>query len=161
MTRWSWAAAAPALLLAACGEREQTPAEPAVPTAFPAGQWEVTATVESIVSTDKSTPATSAKVGEKTTRQACVADAKALIALFTPEGGDCTSISDYARQGRINTAYKCTVPGGFTSPMANGRYTADSFEVQLDTSSMLSGAGDYQMRGTAVGRRLGDCPPGG
>ena len=152
---------APAVLVAACGgEAEQAgngTADAAVPTAFPVGEWEVTTKVESVASTDQSTPATSAKVGDTSTRKACIADSKALIAMFTPEGGDCSPITDYARQGRINTAYKCSAPGGFTSPMANGRYTANSFEVQLDTSSRLSGSGDYQMSAKVTGKRLGDC----
>ncbi len=148
---------APALLLAACGETEQKPAEPAVPTAFPTGQWEVTSTVESLASTDKSTPAVAAKVGDTATRKACITDAKDLAALFTSAGAKCTTISDYARQGRVNTAYQCPAKGGFTSPMANGRYTADTLEVQLDTSSRFSGAGDFQMREKATGKRLGDC----
>ena len=153
--------AAPALLLASCGgeaEQGNNTAEPAVPTAFPVGEWEVTTTVENVAPTDGSTPATSAKVGDTSTRKACIADSDGLIAVFTPEGSDCSAITDYARQGRINTAYKCNARGGFISPMANGRYTADSFDVQLDTSSQFSGSGDYQMSAKATGRRVGDCP---
>lgn len=147
------------LLLAGCGGEAEPPANSAdeVPTAFPAGEWEMTATVENLVSTDQSTPATTAKVGDTSTRKACIKDSKALVALFAPEGGDCSALSDYARQGRINTAYACKVRGGLISPMANGRYTADGFEVQLDTSSQLSSSGDYQLRAKATGKRLGDC----
>lgn len=146
-----------AAALASCGEADQPPAETAVPTAFPSGEWEMSSVVESVTSTDQSTPAVAAKAGDKEVRKACIADAKGLAALFTPQGGDCSAISNYARQGRINTAYQCNVKGGQISPMANGRYTADSFEVQLDTSSRLSGSGDYQMRAKATGRRLGNC----
>lgn len=149
--------AAAAMLLAGCGEGEQKPAEPVVPVAFPAGSWELDATVESVTSTDGSSPATDAKPGDRIARKACIAKPEDLAGLFTAEGSDCTSLSDYARQGRINTAYKCAARGGFISPMANGRYTANSFEVTLDTATMFSGSGDYQLRAKATGRRLGDC----
>lgn len=151
----------PLLLLAGCGGETETAAnaasEAVVPAAFPAGQWEVTTTVESIGSTDGTTPVVSAKKGDSATRKVCVADAKKLDALFAPEGTQCTALADYARQGRINTAYKCTVAGGVLTPTVNGRYTADTLDVIVDSASMLSGSGDYQMSARAVGKRLGDC----
>lgn len=156
----------PALLLAACGGEAQragdeAAAEAPVPAAFPVGEWEVTSVVERIGSTDGTTPATSAKQGDSATRKACAATAAELSKLFAPEGADCTAMSDYARQGRINTAYKCDIPGGVLTPTVNGRYTADTLEVVVDSASMLSGSGDYQMSAKVTGKRLGDCPAGG
>lgn len=155
----------PALLLASCGGEAQqagnAAAEAEVPAAFPAGQWEVTATVESIGSTDNSTPAIAAKAGDSATRSVCVADAKQLQGLFVPEGADCSPLTDYARQGRVNTAYKCTIKGGALNVTVNGNYTADTLDVVADSASMLSGSGDYQMRAKVTGRRTGDCPAAG
>jgi hypothetical protein len=158
-------AAAPALLLAACGgetgEAANETAAAAVPVAFPVGEWEVTSTVERIGSTDGTTPAIAAKPGDSATRKACVAEASQLSSLFAPEGVQCTAMSDYARQGRINTAYKCAIPGGVLTPTVNGRYTADTLDVIVDSASMLSGSGDYQMSAKVTGKRLGDCPAAG
>lgn len=152
----------PALLLAACGGEPEptgnTADAGAVPAAFPVGEWEVTSTVERIGSTDGTTPAISAKAGDAATREACVASASELSKLFAPDGADCTAMSDYARQGRINTAYKCTVKGGVLNVTVNGNYTADSLEVVVDSASMLSGSGDYQLREKVAGRRTGNCP---
>lgn len=151
----------PLLLLAGCGGESETAAneaaEAVVPAAFPVGQWEVTATVESIGSTDGTTPVISAKKGDSTTRKACVADPKQLDMLFAPEGTKCSALADYARQGRINTAYKCNVAGGVLTPTVNGRYTADTLDVIVDSASMLSGSGDYQMSEKVTGKRIGDC----
>ena len=154
----------PALVLTACGEAEQAgdgAAEAVVPAAFPAGEWELTSTVETIGSTDNSTPVIAAKAGDKATRKACVADGKKLDALFVPEDAKCTPLTDYARQGRVNTAYKCTVAGGALNVTVNGNYTADTLEVVADSASMLSGSGDYQMRAKVTGRRTGDCAASG
>ena len=154
-------AAVPALVLAACGG-ESAPATneaaaAAVPAAFPVGEWEVSSTVERIASTDGSTPAISAKQGDKATRKACVATADELTKLFADEGADCKVTTTYARQGRINTAYQCKRPGGLTTPTVNGTYTADTLDVTVDTASMLSGTGDYTMSSKVTGKRLGDC----
>ena len=154
-------ACVPALILGACGGETGQPAndaaQVAVPAAFPGGQWEVTATVESIGSTDGTTPVIAARKGDSTTRKACVADAKQLDLLFAPEGTKCSALADYARQGRINTAYKCNIPGGVLTPTVNGQYTADTLDVIVDSASMLSGSGDYQMSAKVTGKRLGDC----
>lgn len=164
MRKLVWAAA-PALMLGACGGESAPPANEtataAVPAAFPVGEWEVSSTVERIASTDGSTPAVSAKEGDKATRKACVADADQLSKLFADEGADCKVTTTYARQGRINTAYQCQRPGGLTTPTVNGRYTADTLDVTVDTASMLSGTGDYTMSSKVTGQRLGDCTAGG
>lgn len=155
----------PALLLAACGGGTEpagnTAETDAVPAAFPVGEWEVTSTVEQISSTDGTTPAIAAKAGDTATRKACVASADELSKLFAPDGADCTAMSDYARQGRVNTAYKCTVKGGVLNVTVNGNYTADTLDGVTDSASMLSGSGDYQLREKVAGRRTGDCPAAG
>ncbi len=151
-------AAAP-LLLVACGTeapKEEAKAKP--PTAMPMGEWEVTATVAKLVSTDNSTPAVKVKEGETWTRKACLKSPEDLAKLMLPEGQNCQSVSNYARQGRINSAFTCRVAGkGDHTPTVAGLYTADTFEAEVSTASMFSGDGDYQMTEKMTGKRLGDC----
>ncbi len=151
-------AAAP-LLLAACGgeaPKEEAAAKP--PTAMPMGEWEVTATVAKLESTDQSTPAVKKKQGDSWTRKACLAKPEDLSKLLLPEGETCTSNSSYARQGRINSSFTCRTPGkGDHTPTVAGIYTADTLTAEVTTASTFSGTGDYQMTETITGKRLGDC----
>lgn len=156
-----WIAIAPLLALVACGgeaPQNETAAAPVKPAAFPAGEWEVTSSVESLGSTDKTTPKTSRKEGDSIIRKACVADPKKLEALFTAEGDTCTVQTAFTKNGRINNAYSCRRSGQMLNPTVNGKYTADSFEATVDTATYFSGDGDYQMREKITGKRLGDCP---
>lgn len=157
-----WMALAPLLALAACGAEpaKEKPAATVKPATFPLGEWEVTSSAESLASTDKTTPETSRKVGDSVVRKACVADAKALQALFAAEGDTCTVQTAFTKNGRINNAYSCRRSGQMVNPTVNGKYTADSFEATVDTATYFSGSGDYQMREKVTGKRLGDCPAG-
>ena len=163
MSKMIFAAAPLALLLASCGgeaPKEEAATKP--PTAMPMGAWEVTATVAKLQSTDNSTPATKRKQGETWTRKACLAKPEDLAKLLLPEGENCTAVSNYARQGRINSAFTCRVAGkGDHTPTVAGLYTADTFEAEVSTASMFSGDGDYQMTETMQGKRLGDCAAAG
>jgi hypothetical protein len=158
----------PILMLAACGG-DDAPAgnaatDPAaVPGAFPLGEWEATATVEKLTPADREAPATKAREGDKATRKACIAKPDDLAALFTSAGDECTVTTSYARTGRINTAYSCKRAGdkGLVNPTANGRYTADTLDVTVDTASYLAGMGDYVLKEKVVGKRLGNCAAAG
>lgn len=150
------------LALAACGgdaPREAEAAADEVPAAFPTGQWEVTGAVDSIVSKDGTTPIAKAKKGDAIKRAACVSDPKDLQALFVADGDTCTAQTEYARSGRINTAYQCkrSGVGGSVYPTVAGEYKADSFIAEVTTGTVLSGNGDYQMVEKLEGKRTGDC----
>lgn len=151
---------APALLLAACGDTQPAKEEKAPPPAkIPAGEWEVSSTVESIKSTDQTTPAVALKQGDTATHRICVpADGKP-DELFLAKGDKCTGTSVFVRNGRINASWNCQRPGkGQVMPAADGKYTADSFEVLVTTGTWFTGTGDYQLTQRMKGKRVGDCP---
>ena len=60
------------VLLAACSQEAPKQAPKAAPATLPAGTYEVTATVKSLVSTDKTPLPTFAKVGDVINTQGCV-----------------------------------------------------------------------------------------
>ncbi len=154
-------AALPLLLLAGCGGEapKQEDAAAVVPVSFPAGEWEFTSTVDSVASSDNSTPAYSRKVGSVETTKACIKDGKDLMAVIPTKGDTCTVSTSYTRNGRVNTAYTCKRPGkpGDLNPTANGNYTADSMEVTVVTATLFAGDGDYELTEKVTGKRIGDC----
>ena len=156
-------AALTALPLAACGEEAKPVEAKAAPAAFPAGEWEVTALTETLRSADKTTPATSHKVG--TTEAAikiCSTGAKPVAALFADKGDNCIVENDYAKNGRINMSLQCKRPGkGQVALTLDGKYDETSFEVLVVTGTYFSGSGDYVMNQNMKGKRLGDCPAEG
>ena len=152
------------LPLSACGGETAKPAaeDQAPPTSFPAGEWEVSTLTESLKSADKSTPATIHKAGATLVAKVCAAPGpKPDPALFVETGDKCSTTSAYARNGRVNLAYKCDRPGkGMVMPTIDGNYDSDTFEVAVSTGSYFAGAGDYVMTQRIKGKRLGDCTPG-
>lgn len=153
------------LLVAACSEGEAPKAEVAIADNLEPGLWEATSEVTAFRSTDKSTPAVQAAVGDKSTVQACVTEAdKATppVSLFAGEGYDCKYATDYLRGGRINHSLECTrkdVTGSI--PMqVEGTYRGDAFEGNVTTQTYLPGTGDFAMTRKITARRTApSCPP--
>ena len=154
-------AASAVLALAACdsGEAPKQEAAPEAPATVAAGEYSFTSEVTKLASTDKSTPSTALKMGDKEEGKTCVgADGKLDAALFTEKGDTCTENASYARSGRISIQYQCSRPGkGNLYPNADGNYTADGFEVLANSSSQFSGTGDYQVTRHIVAKRTGEC----
>ena len=152
---------APALLLAACGgETPKAEDKPVIPAKLPAGEWEVSSTVEALKSTDQTTPDIALKQGDTATHRACVAaDVKPANDIFLAKGDQCSGTSVFIMNGRINASWTCQRPGkGQVMPAADGKYTADSFEVLVTTGTWFSGTGDYELTQRMKGKRVGDCP---
>lgn len=148
------------MALGACGSEPAPPPAKEKAQALEAGEYEVASEVTVLRSTDKSTPATSAKTGDKATTRACVAADGAIDPKMFVEAGDsCTVQNDYLRSGRLSIQYSCSRKGrGNLYPSVDGNFTADSFEAVVVSGTQFSGDGDYAMTRKLNAKRVGDCP---
>ena len=152
-----------ATLLASCGSEAPKPAAVEKAGALSPGEYEVSSEVTKIQSADKSTPATTAKLGDKAVTRACVAaDGTIEPAMFIDTGDSCSAQSTYARSGRLSIQYQCSRKAkGLVYPNADGNFTADGFEAIVTVSTAFSGDGDYNLTRKLTAKRVGDCPAAG
>ena len=152
-------------LLGACSDDSaNAPKEEAPAASLKPGEYEITAKVDALRSTDNSTPATASKAdGPPTVTRTCVAaDGEIEPGAFAESDEQCTATDSYVRGGRLNMQLKCNRAGkGGVMAMADGKFTADSFTAQVLTSTYFSGPGDYELTRTVTGKRVGECPPAG
>ncbi|HEY0147599.1 MAG TPA: DUF3617 family protein [Allosphingosinicella sp.] len=148
------------LLAAACsGGGEEKKVEEAAAN-MEAGQWTADFEVTAIRSTDKTTPALEAKVGDKETGGACIAagsEATPPGELFAGPGYTCATQSSYVRNGRANVSLKCSRPGisGDIMHTLQASYTGTTFEGTVETITYLPGQGDFEMSRKISGRKTG------
>lgn len=152
-------------LLAACsGDVAEEPKKEARADALRPGEYEVTDKVDELRSTDNTTPATALKVaaaGEaRPTTRICVgADGAIDPKIFAEAGDKCAPTGSYMRGGRLSYQFNCTRAGkGGLGQLVDGKFTTDSFEATVNTSTYFSGPGDYALSRTLSGKRVGDCP---
>jgi len=158
--------AASAVLLASCGDEAAAPAnnDVAVAAALTPGEYELTAKVDELRSTDKTTPATTSKVGaDPVVTKTCVGPDNAMdSAAFIEARETCTPSDSYMKDGRMNLQYKCNRPGkGQLTQLVDGDFTADSFTAQVRTATYYAGSGDYELVRSVTGKRVGDCAKAG
>jgi hypothetical protein len=153
-------------LLAGCsGDTAKEAKKEAKADALQPGEYEVTDKVEELRSTDNTAPATAMKVaaaGEASpTSRICVGKDGAIDPKVFAEAGDkCAPTGSYMRGERLSYQFNCTRAGkGGLSQLVDGKFTADSFEVNVSTSTYFSGPGDYALSRTLTGKRVGECPP--
>ena len=99
-------------------------------------------------STDKTTPATKLKQGDKLTTRACVAaDGKPAPELLAEEGDKCEIKNSYIRNGRMSAQMSCAREGksGPVMPAMMGSFKGDSFEGDVNTLTYFVENGDYRM----------------
>ncbi|MCY7397926.1 MAG: DUF3617 domain-containing protein [Sphingomonas bacterium] len=158
-----WMAAGTLAMLAACGSETATPAKVEKPKTMVAGGYEIVSEVTKLVSTDKSTPATPLKLGDKQTIRACVAaDGTPDPKMFVEEGDICTANHSYGRSGRLSIQYTCNRAGkGELYPNADGNYTADGYKALVTVATAFAGDGDYALTRTLTAKRIGACPAAG
>ncbi|MEO6256348.1 MAG: DUF3617 family protein [Sphingomicrobium sp.] len=152
-------------LLAACSDNTPAaPPEEARIDALKPGEYEVTATVDSLRSTDKTSPSTRSRTGSSTTSRICVpADGSLAPATFVEAGETCNAGDNYMGGGRLSLQYKCLRGGEQLTQAVDGSFTADSFTGKVTTATYFQGSGDYEMVRTMTGKRVGECsaaPPG-
>lgn len=148
-------------LLAGCSsDTAPPPAQDETVTLQP-GEYDITAKIDNMRSTDKTAPATKAKAGDPpTNRRACIAAEGSMpVEAFADAGDKCTASNSYVRNGRLNLQLSCDRPGhGTVMQLADGSFKADSFEAKLSTATYFTGSGDYAMTRTFTGKRVGNCP---
>jgi len=156
-------AAGLAFLLAACGGEKPAPVEEAAAKLSP-GLYELSYNVITLASTDKTTPATRLKAGDKGAIKACVAaDGQPAPELLGEEGDKCAIKSSYIRNGRMNAEMSCTREGasGPVMPAMTGSFSADGFEGEISTLTYFVEDGDYRLVREVIAKRVGDCPASG
>ena len=151
-------------LVAACSS-EAPPADAPAETAaaLKPGEYEVSGKIETLRSTDGGTPATKSKLGDPPVlARACVAaDGTMEPMMFGEAGDECKTENAYARNGRLNLQLSCTREGapGQVMQTINGSFTSEGFIAEATTGTYFTGSGDYSMKRTLAGKRVGECPP--
>jgi len=159
MGMMKWMPVAGLAMLTACGEKP-APVEEAAAKLSP-GLYEVSYSVVTLASTDKATPATKLKQGDKGVIKACVAtDGQPAPELLAEEGDKCEIKNSYIRNGRMSAQMSCTREGisGPAMPAMMGSFTADGFKGEISTLTYFNEDGDYRMVREVDAKRVGDCP---
>ena len=150
------------LALSGCsgGEEATTNKVEAAAAALEPGEYEISATVDSMRSTDGKTPATQLKAGAPAaTSRACVAaDTGVAATAFTEAGETCEAGDTYMSNGRMSLQFRCKRAGkGDVAHLVDGKFKKDSFEAEVISTSSFSGPGDYEARRTVTAKRVGEC----
>jgi hypothetical protein len=150
------------LAIAGCsgGEEANNSVAEAAATSLEPGEYEISATVDSVRSTDGQTPATRFKAGAPAmTGRACVAADGTIDPAGLAESGEtCTAGDNYMRNGRMSLQFRCKRAGkGDVAHLVDGKFTKDSFQGEVITTSSFSGPGDYEARRTVTAKRVGEC----
>jgi hypothetical protein len=164
MSKWIGVAGL-ALALVACGgeKKQEAAAVEEVPASLAAGLYELSSEVTDLSSTDKTTPATKLKKGDKGTVKACVAaDGKPEPELLAEAGDKCEIKNSYIRNGRMSAQMSCSRDGhtGYVMPAMMGSFSKDGFEGEITTLTYFYADGDYRMIRRISAKRVGDCPAG-
>jgi hypothetical protein len=150
------------LALAGCSEGggENNVAVEERASALQPGEYELAMTVDSIRSTDGTTPASKLKQGgEPVTTRTCVGPNNQIdAAAFVEAGETCTAGETYMSGGRMSLQFQCNRAGkGSLSHVVDGNFKADSFSASVITATIFSGSGDYELRRSVEAKRVGDC----
>jgi hypothetical protein len=151
-----------AACLASCSDDSAAPASNSteqVAAALQPGEYEITAKVDELRSTDKTTPATKSKVGaDPVVSRTCVGpENKVEPAAFVEAGEVCTPSETYMKNGRMNLQYKCNRKGDQLTQLVDGDFKTDSFTAQVRTATYFSGSGDYELVRSFTAKRVGEC----
>ena len=146
------------------GTKSETPAaEEEAPAKLADGLYELSYEVVSVDSTDKTTPATKLKAGDKGVVKACVTGGKPDPALLAEEGDKCEIKNDYIHNGRMSAQMSCERTGmsGQVMPAMMGSFDRKGFEGDITALTYFVKDGDYRLVRKVEAKRVGDCPAGG
>jgi hypothetical protein len=149
-------------MLAACSSEAPPPAEVEAAHSLAPGEYAMASKITAFRSTDGTTPASKAKVGDTFETKACVAaDGTLDPAIFAVAGEKCKAATSYVSDGRMSLQMSCTRPNvpGQIMPAAEGKFTADQFEGTATTTTYLGESGNYALTRTISAKRVGECPP--
>lgn len=91
---------------------------------------------------------------------ACVAADGIAPAAFAAKDDSCHAVNSYVRNGIVNVQLSCTREGqGKLSTIANGSFTADAFNADVETTTTFEGSGNFTLTGKVSGKRTGACQP--
>lgn len=159
------------LLLAGCGEAEQTaaPVEDA-PILLKAGQWTLTRDMTGYNTPTVTREEYAAKVeqDEKTVANICLSidkdgrpDANAIVG---DEGRDCSYKDSSIRKGHVIATLECKkgpkATGGTSELTLEGNYTPDSLTIGVSMTQSKNGKPWLRTTHDLTGKRTGDCKPG-
>ena len=135
-------------------------AEEVVAASLRPGEYEITAKVDALRSTDKTTPASKMKVGDepKVIRTCVPADGAIDPEVFAEAKESCNAMDNYMRNGRMSLQYKCKRGSDQLTQLVDGNFKADSFEAKVSTATYFAGDGDYELTRSFTAKRVGDCP---
>ncbi len=172
MRKIIWAAAA-LLALAGCSKQESTSENGAAGADMAAaggmemlpGEWEVKIDFSSIEGTgipESAKAAIKEQIGKGVTSKSCLTQEEATkpgAGLFgSPEGSNCT-FAKFDRAGNKLAIEMTCKPAGMTlNSKMDGSFGADDYSMTMEQTMEGLPTGPITMKGTIVGRRLGDCP---
>ena len=159
-------AAAPALLLAACGGGGDS-------VALQPGQWETSVQFSSIEipgAPEAAVAQMKQAMSRPQTRSECITPEQAANPtgnMVNAGGGNCQFSESTFEGGTIRMRGTCQQPGAGTATMSmDGSYTATTMEAQITSEvqapegAPAGGPQSVRMSGTFTSRRTGDCPAG-
>lgn len=157
-------AAAPALLLAACGEGGGGDS-----VALQPGQWETTVQFSSIEipgAPPEAVQQMRQMMQQPQTRSECITPEQAANPagnMMNPGGSNCNFTENTFAGGNINVQGSCQQPGqGNVQMQMEGSYTATTMQANISTEvqappGMPGGAQTVRMSGNLNARRTGEC----
>lgn len=154
--------AAGATLLAACGGSgpQKAQADTAA-TALEPGEYELTWTGFDVQPADKGkTVDGKLASSDAFAKRACIgADGSIGASALSAKTDQCNADQSYVRNGLVNAQFSCTRKGsGPLVDLASGSFTANSFDVEVDTSTSFDSAANYRMTRKVSGKKVGECP---
>lgn len=151
--------AAAAALVGACGNPGQEAQAETRAAALQPGEYELAwSDIKREAAQSKAAAAASVDAATFADRTCIAAGGKIEPAAFAEEGDDCHAVQSYVRNGIVNVQLSCERKDGKLSSIVTGKFTAESLDANVETTSSFDGGGNYSLTRKLTAKRLGDCP---